>query len=97
MNAALIAQNKAPLGFLNPWLYAGGAAGLTDIVNGGSQGCNGINPFSGMPIPAMFDPRNVPNAGWNATKGWDPVTGMGTPNVGKLLELAMKGNGTKRR
>lgn len=73
MNAALIAQNKPPLGFLNPWLYAGGLAGMTDIVLGGSQGCNGFNPFSNQPIPAMFDPRKVPYAGWNATAGWDPV------------------------
>ena len=23
--------------------------------------------------------------GFNATKGWDPVTGLGTPNFAKLL------------
>ncbi|KAF8138893.1 peptidase S8/S53 domain-containing protein [Boletus edulis] len=27
--------------------------------------------------------------GFNATIGWDPVTGLGTPNFEKLLELAM--------
>lgn len=46
---------------------------MTDIVLGGSQGCNGINPFSNQPIPAVLDPRKIPNAGWNATVGWDPV------------------------
>ncbi|KAG6828489.1 hypothetical protein H0H92_007804 [Tricholoma furcatifolium] len=25
--------------------------------------------------------------GFNCTKGWDPVTGLGTPNIGKLIEL----------
>jgi tripeptidyl-peptidase-1 len=25
--------------------------------------------------------------GFNATAGWDPVTGLGTPNYPKLLEL----------
>ena len=25
--------------------------------------------------------------GFNATKGWDPVTGLGTPNFGKLKDL----------
>ena len=25
--------------------------------------------------------------GFNATKGWDPVTGVGTPNFGKLKEI----------
>jgi tripeptidyl-peptidase-1 len=25
--------------------------------------------------------------GFNATKGWDPVTGLGTPNFAKMFEL----------
>jgi tripeptidyl-peptidase I len=29
----------------------------------------------------------IPGAHWNATVGWDPVTGFGVPNFGKLLEL----------
>lgn len=29
----------------------------------------------------------VPYASWNATTGWDPVTGLGTPDYGKLLAL----------
>jgi tripeptidyl-peptidase-1 len=29
----------------------------------------------------------VPYASWNATKGWDPVTGHGTPDFKKLLKL----------
>ena len=27
--------------------------------------------------------------GFNATKGWDPATGMGSPNFKKLLAAAM--------
>ena len=27
--------------------------------------------------------------GWNCTKGWDPVTGFGTPSFPKLLKAAM--------
>lgn len=77
-----------PLGFLNPWLYSTGAAGMNDIVQGGSIGCTGTNPFTGQPLPAVLGVKVVPNAGWNATVGWDPVTGMGTPNIGKLLALA---------
>lgn len=96
VNAALIQQNKPPLGFLNPWLYAGGLAGMTDVAVGRSVGCSGKNPFSGKAIPAALDPRKVDGAGWNATAGWDPVTGLGTPDVGKLLSLAMamSGNST---
>ena len=29
-------------------------------------------------------------AGFNAVKGWDPVTGLGTPNYPKMLELFMR-------
>jgi tripeptidyl-peptidase-1 len=29
----------------------------------------------------------VPGAGWNATAGWDAVTGLGTPVFPRLLEL----------
>ena len=28
-------------------------------------------------------------SGFNATSGWDPVTGLGTPNMRVLVELAL--------
>ena len=68
VNDALLAAGKAPLGFLNPWLYKKGYKGLTDITNGTSHGCN----VDGFP----------------SAKGWDPVTGFGTPIFPKLVELA---------
>ncbi|KAI0797009.1 tripeptidyl peptidase A [Abortiporus biennis] len=37
----------------------------------------GSNPGCGTP-------------GFNATKGWDPVTGLGTPNFGKLKDIVTK-------
>ncbi|KAI0838655.1 subtilisin-like protein [Hypoxylon sp. FL0890] len=81
LNNARIQSGQMPLGFLNPWLYSEAANGaLTDIVLGGSKGCTGTDIYSGLPAPY------VPGAGWNATKGWDPVTGLGTPLFDKLLE-----------
>ena len=70
------------LGFLNPWLYSL-KTGLTDIVHGESRGCFG-----------SWDPNSnttkyIPHAGWNATEGWDPVTGLGTPVFSELLEAAL--------
>lgn len=59
VNDALIASGKPPLGFLNPWLYAGGFKGFTDITSGSSLGCN--------------------TTGFPAQKGWDAVSGWGTP------------------
>ncbi|KAE8350721.1 peptidase S8/S53 domain-containing protein [Aspergillus coremiiformis] len=77
LNAARLADNKPRLGFLNPWLYSLNQSGFTDILDGGSEGCFG-------------DVRSeVPYASWNATPGWDPVTGLGTPYYQTLVELAM--------
>ncbi|KAN0097087.1 Peptidase S8/S53 domain containing protein [Tylopilus felleus] len=69
LNDARISAGKPPLGFLNPWLYETGYAGLNDITVGNNPGCG--------------------TEGFNATIGWDPVTGYGTPNFEKLLAVAM--------
>ncbi|KAI0479954.1 subtilisin-like protein [Xylaria cf. heliscus] len=82
LNNARLAAGLPPLGFLNPWLYAHRDA-LTDIVHGGSKGCTGRDMYTGRPTPY------VPGAGWNATEGWDPVTGLGTPLFDKLLAEAV--------
>ncbi|MCJ1257173.1 vesicle formation at the endoplasmic reticulum [Lignoscripta atroalba] len=85
LNSARLSAGLPPLGFLNPWIYSVGYKGLTDIVDGGSTGCTGEDVYSGLPTPF------VPYASWNATPGWDPVTGYGTPNFQKLLRLALRG------
>jgi len=51
LNDALISAGKPPLGFLHPWLYSDGMAGLNDITIGNNTGCgtSGFNvsgPFS---------------------------------------------------
>ncbi|KAI1817405.1 subtilisin-like protein [Poronia punctata] len=79
LNNARLANGGKPLGFLNPWLYTVANATLTDIVDGGSRGCTGRDIFTGLPAPF------ISGAGWNATEGWDPVTGLGTPLFDRLL------------
>ncbi|CAG8980950.1 hypothetical protein HYALB_00003809 [Hymenoscyphus albidus] len=79
LNNARLSSSLPPLGFLNPWIYSLGKDGFKDIMTGGSRGCTGRDIYSGLPSPF------VPYASWNATVGWDPVTGMGTPDFGKLL------------
>ncbi|KAI0065706.1 tripeptidyl peptidase A [Artomyces pyxidatus] len=69
LNDVRISHGRPPLGFLNPFLYSKGFAGLNDITVGNAPGC-------GTP-------------GFNATVGWDPVTGLGTPNFGKLKDLVL--------
>lgn len=81
LNDARLAQGKPRMGFLNPWLYGEGRLAFNDIVHGRSGGCDG---WSG----GVSTPR-VPNAGWSATEGWDPVTGLGTPSFQELLKLAL--------
>ncbi|KAI0468320.1 tripeptidyl-peptidase [Xylaria cf. heliscus] len=78
LNAARKSQGLAPLGFLNPFLYSNADA-FTDITTGYGSGCTSNSAFG----------RN--GARWNATAGWDPVTGLGTPIFDKLLAAAAPG------
>lgn len=74
LNEVRIVKNgKAPLGFLNPWLYklaASTPAAFYDVT----EGTNGIDR-SGNQIP-----------GFPAAAGWDPATGLGTPNYRLLVQ-----------
>lgn len=84
LNDARLKAKKPTLGFLNPLLYSSPNA-LNDVVLGGSTGCDGHarfhGPLNGSPV--------IPYASWNATAGWDPVSGLGTPNFPKLLKAAL--------
>ena len=91
LNNARISAGKPALGFLNPWIYSQGYKGLNDITKGGSSGCTGRSVYSGLQAPY------VPFASWNATAGWDPVTGYGTPDFGKLLAISEAGTYGGRR
>ncbi|EFW18207.1 hypothetical protein D8B26_005045 [Coccidioides posadasii str. Silveira] len=81
LNEVRLSQGKPVLGFLNPWIYSTGFKGFTDITHEGSIGCLGTSMYS------KLSTRLVPYASWNATKGWDPVTGFGTPDFKKLVKL----------
>ena len=88
LNDARLRAGKSSLGWLNPLLYSReGQKALTDITLGNSVGCNGKNTQSGGNEPPGSG--IVPYAAWNATPGWDPVTGLGTPNFGKLKSLVL--------
>ena len=68
INEKRIKAKKAPVGFLNPSLYANPQV-LNDITKGGNQGCG--------------------TKGFSSVEGWDPVTGLGTPNYPAMLNLFM--------
>ncbi|KAK2772828.1 hypothetical protein FQN53_004433 [Emmonsiellopsis sp. PD_33] len=56
VNDALASDDKPPMGFLNPWLYAEGYKAFRDITKGTNGGCNTTG------FPAM--------QGWDAASGW---------------------------
>ncbi|PQE10437.1 tripeptidyl peptidase A protein [Rutstroemia sp. NJR-2017a BBW] len=86
LNDARFRAGKPALGFINPLLYIIGYTALNDITGGGSVGCNGVNGQTGAKIPGG---GVIPYASWNATAGWDPVTGLGTPNFEELKKLVL--------
>jgi subtilase family serine protease len=71
-----------PAGFLNNRLYLLGALGVLshlthDVTTGNNTFCETTIPNGVVAC--------IP--GFSATKGWDAVTGWGSPNLGKLLAL----------
>jgi len=73
LNDRRLNQGKKPLGFLNPLLYqmaAAHPAAFNDIIVGSNQCTIGT----------------CCTYGFGATKGWDPVSGLGTPNFGEMIK-----------
>jgi tripeptidyl-peptidase-1 len=74
INDCRMQKGKTPLGFLNQALYSLDASIFTDVVEG-ENSCSA-------------DTENGPTCcqqGFSAASGWDPVTGLGTPQFPKLL------------
>jgi tripeptidyl-peptidase-1 len=74
LNEARLGAGKAPMGFLNTWLYANADA-FTDVTVGNDKVGRG-----GETLPFGYD----------CAAGWDPVTGLGTVQFDALLKAAMK-------
>ena len=70
VNAARVKAGKGTLGFLNPTLYKLGRVGQ-DVTTGSSQDPDCF----GFPIP-----------GFPTAAGWDPVSGLGTPDYSYLVQ-----------
>lgn len=89
------------MGFLNPWIYTVGSHAFTEyvqtpfqsnhsvwltlhdsIIEARSEGC------PGQSVEYLASPY-IPNAGWSAVPGWDPVTGWGTPLFDRMLNLSL--------
>ncbi|KAI0741618.1 peptidase S8/S53 domain-containing protein [Daedaleopsis nitida] len=75
LNDQLLHVGKSPLGFLNPMMYVAAADAFNDITTRINPGVS-PGPCAGDGFPAMA--------------GWDPVTGLGTPNFDLLSALVSK-------
>lgn len=74
LNSLSMNKTGKPLGFMNPLLYKMAAAkpsAFTDIVSGDNK-CTEDGCFSSC-------------KGYECAKGWDPVTGLGTPVLSEML------------
>jgi subtilase family serine protease len=79
INDELLNRGKSPLGFLNYLLYE--MANSTDsnkIFHDITEGNNNCNR------------AYCCQYGFSAVSGWDPVTGLGTPNFNNMLEYTLK-------
>ena len=75
VNEIAVSKTGSPLGFLNPLLYkmyADQPETFHDVVEGDNI------------CPEEYCGPNC--KGYVATKGWDPVTGLGTPNAARMEE-----------
>jgi len=76
-NSARLDAGKAPLGFLNPALYAFPADVFHDITSGE----NNCAAAHSNPVCCQY--------GFTAAAGWDPLTGLGSPVFPKFLAAAL--------
>ena len=72
LNEARFRAGKKQLGFLSPLLYSMDASNFNDITVGS-------NRISGMGVRL--------SQGYDCVKGWDPVTGFGTPSFATMLQV----------
>jgi len=72
LNEKRVQEGKPTLGLLNEWLYA---SENRDMFYDVTVGNNRVGRQG-----QKFD------LGWDCQKGWDAVTGLGTPNFGKMME-----------
>jgi tripeptidyl-peptidase-1 len=89
LNDARFRAGQPSLGFINPLLYAAAALkspGLVDVTRGAALGCQGVDLQNGIIVKGA---GIIPYATWNATVGWDPVTGLGTLDFMRLKDFAL--------
>lgn len=85
LNQYQVNRGKTKLGFINPVLYQM-YLDEPKIFNDITIGNNWCTEDMCCPTNKQGDS----NFGYNATKGYDTVTGLGTPNVSKMMDWLNK-------
>jgi tripeptidyl-peptidase-1 len=79
INSLRIERGLPKLGYLNPLLYSKILShSYNDITKGDNRCCMG-----------QVDSGTCCPHGWFASPGWDPITGLGSPDIGKWLEVLL--------
>jgi len=79
LNDYLFQNKEAPLGFVNPLLYQMAAA-VPETFNQVTEGNNNCTEQACCKYGYMANPAG----------GWNPATGLGTPNYGNMLAYIQK-------
>ena len=81
LNDHQVSKGKSKLGYINPLLYKmyGDDPSIFNDIVAGNNYCTEYS---------CCDKRKDDGSdyGYLSAEGWDPVTGLGTPNVGKMIE-----------
>lgn len=81
-NDIRLAYGKPPLGFISPFLYsvyAQSPNAFNDIITG-NNACG---------VGKSIETTNCCNYSFSAVPGWDPVTGLGSPNFLTIANLVL--------
>ena len=78
VNAARIANGKGPIGFLNILLYSS-YGNFTHDITEGDNSCSSVTSFGTV--------NCCEGLGFQAARGWDPVTGLGSINFQAFVEF----------
>ena len=73
LNDYQLSQGKSKLGFINPLLYKMAKDDIFNDITTGNNWCTEFNCCGS-------------EFGYESSVGWDPVTGLGTPNLGLMMD-----------
>mmetsp|Transcript_938 Transcript_938/g.1244 ORF Transcript_938/g.1244 Transcript_938/m.1244 type:complete len:227 (-) Transcript_938:385-1065(-) len=84
VNAQRLKLGKPLMGFINPFIYQYASSFTIDITSGDNR-CSAMSTSWWSWYPT----HNCCKEGFNATTGWDPVTGLGSINFDKFSSTAL--------